>query len=767
MQNKIFILILGLTLGFDSIGQLSPKNDKPIEVRGYAKTKSLAKHSIKIGDAYSALYYYEQLHDMRPDDLEITSKLADLYKLTRSYGSASLAYGKLYKADKIKYKSALYERGVMQKMQGKYDSAIVSLEEYQRVAGKGIPKKLRNQLKTDIRGCDSALFYLSFPENVEVLNLGSSVNNPHVEFGPIPFDTNTILFGSLTSDTVHFYDKRYGKEEAVPHRKFYTAKRTGDTWERVGEMEAFNDLNYEMGKIVYSKPSKTYYFTKCKKNSKGINRCVIYSSKVKNGEPQEPEELPTMINLPGFTTTQPTVYYDAKKKREYIYFASNRPGTRGGLDIFYTYYDKKKKSWKKPKGLNKINTSGTECTPFYNLDEKALYYSTDGKPGMGGLDVFKLARDENNRYLPLENLGYPVNSPQDDLDYSVYPEGKKGFIVSNRPGGTPYLHETCCDDIFSVEYIPLVPFEADLNLLVVDSNGDTLASDQVIVVKQNLRTGKVSRDTVALTSGSDVFELNPDYHYDFFVAHEGYEPQKFDLDTKGMRQEEHLAKVVPLKKLEPVVVPVDTLENVVAVVEEVVKEEVPEVVEEIAVVEEIKEEVPVVEEIIEPEVVEEIAVVEEVVKEEVPVSEIKIETKEEVVKEEVVEEEVWPPKDTFKPNEKIRLKIHYAFDKYYLTKDDKFELDSLLIPYMKLHDHTKAVLSSHTDNWGGDTYNQYLSEKRAESVVNYLVKSGISKNRLQWKGYGESKPFLPNSVNGKDSIENRKLNRRTEVEIIY
>ena len=114
-----------------------------------------------------------------------------------------------------------------------------------------------------------------------------------------------------------------------------------------------------------------------------------------------------------------------------------------------------------------------------------------------------------------------------------------------------------------------------------------------------------------------------------------------------------------------------------------------------------------------------------------------------------------------------KLNILYAFDKHILRTEDKQELDSLLIPYMKLHKETKAILSSHTDNWGSEEYNQYLSERRANSVVNYLVSQGISKERLQWKGYGESKPYLPNSVNGVDSIKNRKLNRRTEVEIVY
>ena len=424
-----------------------------------------------------------------------------------------------------------------------------------------------------------------------------------------------------------------------------------------------------------------------------------------------------------------------------------------------------------------------------------MYYSTDGKPGMGGLDVFKLSRDKNGKYLPLENLGSPINSPQDDLDFSVYPDGKTGFVVSNRPGGTPYLHETCCDDIFGFEYLPVEPFDADLNMVVSTENGDTVTLDNVIVERTNLRTKKVYRDTISLITGTNMYNLSPDYHYDFLVNKEGYEPDTFSVDTKKMYEHEHVNRIVEIKKIkveEPVV---DTLENVVAVLDEPVvnTDPEPEVITEPEVVVEPEPEViepdPIV--VKEPEVIPEPEIVVDTVKE----PEVVIEPEPEVIEpdpvvvkepevtpepdkidlvatgtkdgEETETREVWPPKNTFKPNEKIRLNILYAFDKFLLTNQDKKELDSLLIPYMKLHKESKAILSSHTDNWGSDVYNQYLSEQRAKNVVKYLIANGIAKERLTWKGYGESKPFVPNSVNGVDNIANRKLNRRTEVEIVY
>ena len=99
-----------------------------------------------------------------------------------------------------------------------------------------------------------------------------------------------------------------------------------------------------------------------------------------------------MINFPGATNTQPTLGYDPKKKRDILYFVSDREDGLGGLDIYYSVFDwKKTKDWTKPRNLKrKVNTPGDDITPFYDMENGTLYFSSAGWPGMGGLDVHKV-----------------------------------------------------------------------------------------------------------------------------------------------------------------------------------------------------------------------------------------------------------------------------------------------------------------------------------------------------------------------------------------
>jgi outer membrane protein OmpA-like peptidoglycan-associated protein len=120
------------------------------------------------------------------------------------------------------------------------------------------------------------------------------------------------------------------------------------------------------------------------------------------------------------------------------------------------------------------------------------------------------------------------------------------------------------------------------------------------------------------------------------------------------------------------------------------------------------------------------------------------------------------------PDEPIVIKnVYYPFDKAHLTPETQTVIDTTI--YQILIDNMELVveISSHTDSKGSESYNQSLSQKRAESVVNYLIKKGIAKDRLVPKGYGESAPLVANeNEDGSDNEENRAKNRRTEFKVI-
>jgi OOP family OmpA-OmpF porin len=111
--------------------------------------------------------------------------------------------------------------------------------------------------------------------------------------------------------------------------------------------------------------------------------------------------------------------------------------------------------------------------------------------------------------------------------------------------------------------------------------------------------------------------------------------------------------------------------------------------------------------------------------------------------------------------------INYGYDSADLTTDAKVSLDTGLFPIMTENPQIIIELSSHTDSKGSDDYNLKLSERRAKSVVDYMITKGITSNRLVDKGYGETKPVAPNeNPDGSDNPEGRAQNRRTEFEII-
>lgn len=751
----------------------SQKENTPIVASSPAKMKSMGKQALKNRDAYLALHYYEAYNALRSDDVEVIKNLADLYKMTRDYSSAVLAYDKLYLTDTIKHLNALYEKGIMQKMLGDYTGAKTSLLKFKADAGKRMAKDLKKQLRVDLLGCDSGMVYLEFPEDrIKVKNAGSVINNPHVEFGPVPLDTNKILFGSLTSDTIHYYDVSYDGQETQPLREFYVAEKQNDVWKKT-LLDKINDQDFQMGKVVYSKPTKTYYFTKCKRNVQGRTVCNLYSGKEQKNKDLEVRKLDYPINMPGFTTTQPSVHYDTLKKVDYLYFVSDRPKGKGGLDIYYSYYNKRKKTWNKARNLGgRVNTAGTDGTPYYDDKSSTLYFSSDGFPSMGGLDVFKSIKDEKNRRMIPINLGSPINTSQDDLDFSIYKDGKTAYVVSNRPGGTPYMHETCCDDIFEIKILP-ESFAATINVWVTNEKNDAVRDNQLLVVKEDLRNRQVTVDTLRFLEGEMDLELQKNKGYQLSIINTGYTSDTLSFDTKnGAFKGAHIKHF----KLTPVEIPDTTqiLDSLIAVVVPKEIDSTPEKAEDTTSVKETNPEPGIIvdrQEKPTQTIAEPVEIREEVLEEKaLEPEDIVLETEEAVGPEPIVIKEPIKEKvaeEIVIAQQPSQLDLYYEFDKFVLTTSDKQELDRKLIAYMIQNPQSKVVIRSHTDSRGSEVYNQYLSDQRMKQVVSYLESKGVANERVTAIGYGETKLKVKDTNEAGQYISSRcKENRRTEIEIV-
>jgi outer membrane protein OmpA-like peptidoglycan-associated protein len=145
-------------------------------------------------------------------------------------------------------------------------------------------------------------------------------------------------------------------------------------------------------------------------------------------------------------------------KKEVLFFSSNRAlQSRGGYDIWYSVYDPRQKSYRRPQNAGKqINTEGNEASPYYDSRVNKLYFASDGWVTMGGYDIFS-ADGGPSRYTNLSNLGFPINTSADELYYIHDPMGKPdAYVVSNRPGSIALKNPTCCDDIWRIQYEPKI-----------------------------------------------------------------------------------------------------------------------------------------------------------------------------------------------------------------------------------------------------------------------------------------------------------------------
>jgi len=585
--NKLLSLLFSIffTCCIVKTNEVQAQEDAVIDNNlSISKMKARAKHAQETGDSYTALFYYEEVVKKDSQDLDNRMQLADLYRITRNYKEAEKVYGYIRDKDPAKYPFSLYYKALMQKMMGKYEEAKENFTLFKKESFNLTDKNLKNQLPKEIAGCDSGIVYRDFPENIGIKNAGNSINNPHTEFSPLHLDEENMLFGSLRMDSIEYFDAHQEHYEKKPVRQVYQAEKINDQWQEQGEYDVFNDPTMDMGNFTYSPYTNRYYFSKCSRTSKEQVSCKIYFTEKIKGEWSKPELLPDPINIEGFTSTQPAIMLDTanavtsipidsnaskaknprtqtrkqpiKKgnnatpsKTEYLYFVSDRPNGKGQLDIWYSYYNSTKKTWVKPVNFAIANTSESECTPYFHIPTQVLYFSSNGQVNAGGLDVFKMQKD-GRKFRKAQNLSFPINSPQDELGFTLNADGKKGFLVSNRPGGTPYFHETCCDDIFSFEMLPPKPFKCKLDLTVVKQDTTTCEGKWLRVHAYDLKTKMESFDTIKLKDCIIELPLEKNKRYEFALDIPGYEKDSLILETRDMSSTDMISKKLIMKPLE-------------------------------------------------------------------------------------------------------------------------------------------------------------------------------------------------------------------------
>lgn len=362
-----------------------------------------------------------------------------------------------------------------------------------------------------------------------------------------------------------------------------------------------------------------------------------------------------------------------------LFFAIDDPNGFGGFDLYYSIKLKNETyGWSKPMNMgNRINTRENEVFPFVFAD--SLFFSSDGHPGMGGLDIFKSVK-KTGRWQAVENLKAPINSGSDDFSFIIRNDStsdaysQSGFFSTNR------LSSKGGDDIFAFTYFSPTPIEED----TAKKGYQIRLEGYVFTLDDTGVKVPLMGSSLDITSNDTSFIIGSDIDGSFFSDLKQQQTYDINVSKKG-----YFSALNTINTLD---ISTDSLDRDTTLYVEIILE--------------------------------------------------KIQLNQEIVLD----------------------NIYYDLDESYIRDDAKPTLDSLVL-LLKNNPSIQIELGSHTDCRGSNSYNQNLSQRRAQAAVDYLIQQGISTTRLEAKGYGETKPT--NVCKCTDCSEDEhQQNRRTSFQVI-
>ncbi|MFN8310530.1 MAG: OmpA family protein [Chitinophagales bacterium] len=714
---------------------------------------------------YSAAENYKLYLQKKPDDLYANYWMARALYFARDYQGAEKYFEKFYslnpapKLQKEYFKQGKLYYGMTLHRIGKYAEAKDQLNQFRNefyTTDQNEQEALIKMAKLEAAGCDSAM--VLGKAKLKIKHLEGDINNPYNQESPTLAPDGKLYYTSLPFNNLQKFEE-YKNEK---HTYLFRAEGSGYQFERGSRLPVtINEDRYFTGNGVFNADGSRFYFTKCLEMDDDRSLCNIFVSEVKNGKMQEPTRLPEGINfMEKFTTTHPAVN-SIDKNREVLYYSSNCNGGKGGMDIWYTSR-LKDGTYTEPKLMGKVNTVGDEVTPSYNDSSRTLYFSSNGHPGMGGYDVFKIQQNgEAKSWGEVTNMGKRLNTGADELYFSKSANQEFGYFVSNREGTVPLNGiATASDDIFYYENLKF-GLEGDVKKKD-DPQADMTGSRFNLYRK--LPNGEKELFAVDSTpkNGNYFFKLQPDEDYEVEVIKPGFLPQTDFVTTKGLDDEDTLDKSFTVAK-DAYIIYGKVYEDDSAKPYGIMKSNL------------------LVYDIVDGQ--------ERLFREDVAqdsfyyislptghdykimarhegyfAGNTRISTKN-IDKLDSLRADIKLKKVII--NKEYRLSnILYEFDKATLTPESKLVLDTLYGILME-NPSFEIELASHTDGKGAENYNLKLSQARAKSCVDYLISKGITAKRMIPRGYGMSKPIAPNkNLDGSDNPEGRALNRRTEFKIV-
>ncbi len=479
------------------------------------------------GDYNIAIEQYRVAMDNGVEVGESNYRIAEAYRLSNRLAEAAPYYEAAIDMG-VADTAAVFHYALALKQNGEYEQAKEQLDEYLKLSRDSVLEytEWANQEIANLNNLDSILVKDEYFEIEPV----ASVNTEEAEYAPIAHRGSLYFTSSRGSEKVYkATGTGFTNIFKAPIQNDQVLVEQAKTLGAEFASEAVNE-----GVITFSPNGKMMVFARGNSGKKKGTRDVnLYMSRYQKGKWTTPEIL--SINDPNAWDSTPTFSRDGKT----LYFASNRPGGQGGIDIYSARVDGRGR-WSNVRNMgSKINTPGHDMFPYVTDDGK-LYFSSDGHPSMGALDIFVATRKDGEVFI--ENLGPPVNSVADDFGIS-FTTIKDGYFTSNRSSGAGD------DDIYA-----FVNNDPDLKIVNYFLAGTTVTKDEEsgqekivegVKVKLRFPQGDDIANETTESEGEFGFKVNGGTNYELVAEKEGFFTERVDFSTIGktIPQEDLVAMV--------------------------------------------------------------------------------------------------------------------------------------------------------------------------------------------------------------------------------
>lgn len=483
----------------------------------YKKLIRNAEVEIQAGNYLAAAENYRKAYDQKPRKKEILFKAAELYTRVRDYKKAANAY-QFLETDEQRWPLLGLQYGRALKQDGRYEQARRQLglfKESYNGADRAIVKEIVNNELVGLRLAQSDA---AEPGAVDIDRPGRGVNTSADEFGPVAIAGDQLFFTSTAGGQSRLYQSRLQAKE----------------WIKATVPPGFPVIaEGEFGTGSFSADGQVFFFTICSglTGEDATNRCEIFrGSRNASGVWSQPERLSAEVNLPESSNTFPSVFI-GPDGLAVLYFSSDRPGGKGGMDIYVSKQvradDPSKFAPARPLSRT-INTVSDEVTPFYDLESGVLYFASNGHPGFGGLDVFSSTVDALGDLQRPENMGRPVNSSADDYGLSLAAGTGRGYLTSNR-SFTEVKENTTEADIYTLNFRA---GRARLKAMVYDNTTGSELGGAEVTLFELLPDGQVMElEKRIFPTGIYDFNLKPGGNYRVVIRRDGYQGTDYQVET--------------------------------------------------------------------------------------------------------------------------------------------------------------------------------------------------------------------------------------------